>query len=79
LTFEIGGESILVVRQPSGAIAARYNVCKHRGNRLREPGMGHADSFSCVFHGWEYGSTARSCASPTRAASRRERRASAST
>jgi phenylpropionate dioxygenase-like ring-hydroxylating dioxygenase large terminal subunit len=55
LTFEIGAESILVVRLPSGAIAARYNVCMHRGNRLREPGMGHAESFSCVFHGWEYG------------------------
>ena len=25
------------------------------GNRLREPGRGHADKFSCLFHGWEYG------------------------
>src|SRR5512143_2320115 len=40
-TFEIGPESVLVVRQPDGAIAARYNVCMHRGNRLREPGRGH--------------------------------------
>jgi phenylpropionate dioxygenase-like ring-hydroxylating dioxygenase large terminal subunit len=27
----------------------------HRGNRLREPGRGHAEKFSCLFHGWEYG------------------------
>ncbi|HZR84113.1 MAG TPA: SRPBCC family protein [Candidatus Binatia bacterium] len=54
LTFEIGGESILVARLPSGRIAARHNVCMHRGNRLREPGVGHADRFSCIFHGWEY-------------------------
>jgi phenylpropionate dioxygenase-like ring-hydroxylating dioxygenase large terminal subunit len=27
----------------------------HRGNRLREPGRGHAESFSCLFHGWRYG------------------------
>jgi phenylpropionate dioxygenase-like ring-hydroxylating dioxygenase large terminal subunit len=54
LTFEIGPESVLVVRLPSGEIAARANVCMHRGNRLREPGMGHADSFTCIFHGWEY-------------------------
>src|SRR5262249_14547823 len=54
LTFEIGPESILVVRQHDGTIAARYNVCMHRGSRLREPGRGHAERFSCLFHGWEY-------------------------
>lgn len=54
-TFEIGSESILVVRQQDGTLAARYNVCKHRGNRLREPGRGHAREFQCLFHGWRYG------------------------
>jgi phenylpropionate dioxygenase-like ring-hydroxylating dioxygenase large terminal subunit len=54
-TFEIGPESILVVRQPDGGILSRYNVCMHRGNRLREPGRGHAELFSCLFHGWRYG------------------------
>jgi len=53
-TFEIGRESILVVRQRDGSIAARYNVCMHRGNRLREPGRGHAGAFACGFHGWKY-------------------------
>ncbi|MED5262742.1 MAG: aromatic ring-hydroxylating dioxygenase subunit alpha [Myxococcota bacterium] len=53
-TTEIGPESILVIRQRSGEIAARYNVCRHRGNRLREPGMGHAESFACAFHDWRY-------------------------
>jgi phenylpropionate dioxygenase-like ring-hydroxylating dioxygenase large terminal subunit len=54
-TFEIGPESILVIRQADGSLAARYNVCMHRGNRLREPGRGHAELFSCLFHGWKYG------------------------
>ena len=54
-TFEIGPESILVVRQRDGGIAARYNVCMHRGNRLRAPGRGHAERFACSFHGWQYG------------------------
>ena len=54
-TFELGPESILVVKQPDGSIRARYNVCMHRGNRLREPGRGHASEFSCLFHGWRYG------------------------
>ena len=53
-TFEIGPESVLVIRQRDGTLAARYNVCMHRGNRLREPGRGHAERFSCLFHGWEY-------------------------
>ena len=53
-TFEIGTESILVIRQHDGSIAARYNVCMHRGTRLREPGRGHANRFSCPFHGWQY-------------------------
>jgi phenylpropionate dioxygenase-like ring-hydroxylating dioxygenase large terminal subunit len=54
LTLEIGTESVLVIRQPDGSIAARYNVCMHRGNRLREPGRGHVEKFSCLFHGWQY-------------------------
>ncbi len=54
-TFEIGIESVLVIRQADGSLAARYNVCMHRGNRLREPGRGHAESFACLFHGWRYG------------------------
>ncbi len=53
-TYELGPESILVIRQPDHSIRARYNVCMHRGNRLREPGRGHAEKFSCLFHGWEY-------------------------
>jgi phenylpropionate dioxygenase-like ring-hydroxylating dioxygenase large terminal subunit len=54
-TFEIGPESVLVIRQRDGSLAARYNVCMHRGNRLREPGRGHASELRCLFHGWRYG------------------------
>ncbi len=53
-TFELGPESILIIKQRDGSVGARYNVCMHRGNRLREPGRGHAEKFSCLFHGWEY-------------------------
>jgi phenylpropionate dioxygenase-like ring-hydroxylating dioxygenase large terminal subunit len=54
-SFEIGPESILVIRQRDGSLAARHNVCMHRGNRLRAPGRGHAERFACSFHGWQYG------------------------
>ena len=56
LTFEIGPESIVVVRQTDGTIRAHANVCMHRGNRLCAPGNGHVPQrFTCGFHGWQYG------------------------
>lgn len=57
-TFEIGSESLLVVRQEQG-VRAFHNVCLHRGRRLREPGMGRARSFPCPYHGWEWSSDGR--------------------
>ncbi len=53
-SFEIGPESILLVRQGDGSIRAHYNVCMHRGTRLLDPGRGHAGAFRCRFHGWVY-------------------------
>ena len=54
-TYEIGRESIVVVRQAAGEFRAFHNVCMHRGNRLVEPGFGNARAFTCLFHGWRYG------------------------
>ena len=54
---EIGRESILIVRQRDGGVRAFYNVCQHRGNRLRSCGLGStgaAHSFTCAYHHWEY-------------------------
>ena len=51
---EIGRESVLIVRQPDGGVRAFYNVCQHRGNRLRSPGYGSASTFKCSYHHWEY-------------------------
>jgi phenylpropionate dioxygenase-like ring-hydroxylating dioxygenase large terminal subunit len=51
---EIGRESVLIVRQADGGVRAFYNVCLHRGNRLRPAGAGSADSFKCQYHHWEY-------------------------
>jgi phenylpropionate dioxygenase-like ring-hydroxylating dioxygenase large terminal subunit len=55
LTYEVGQESVVVIRQEGGDIAAFHNVCMHRGNRLVEPGRGRASSFTCLFHAWRYG------------------------
>jgi len=55
IATEIGRESILLVRQHDRQIKAFYNVCLHRGNRLRPTGFSSADSFKCQYHHWEYG------------------------
>ena len=54
-TFEVGRESVIVVRQRGGGLRGFHNVCMHRGNRLVEPGRGSARSFTCLFHAWRYG------------------------
>ncbi len=57
IVTEIGSESILLVRQPDGGVRGFYNVCQHRGNRLRACGRGKAgasQSFKCLYHHWEY-------------------------
>ncbi len=55
LTYEFGAESVLCVRQEDGTVRAFHNACRHRGRRLREPGLGNASSFRCGYHHWEYG------------------------
>lgn len=55
LTYEFGFESVLCVRQADGTVRAFHNVCRHRGRRLREPGLGSARTFRCGYHHWEYG------------------------
>jgi len=57
---EIGPESIIVLRNGPGPedVAAYYNVCPHRGNRLVHSDFGSAGPdgrFRCDFHGWQYG------------------------
>jgi len=54
ISTEIGRESVLLVRQADGKVRAFYNVCLHRGNRLRPTGTGSAESFKCQYHHWEY-------------------------
>jgi len=53
---EIGGESVLVVRDRDGSLGAFYNVCRHRGTRLIDDSAGGGiDCIRCPYHGWSYG------------------------
>ena len=54
-TYELGHESFIVVRTDADTVKAFYNVCPHRGNRVVMNEMGSvADSFTCVFHSWQF-------------------------
>lgn len=52
--FEVGRESIVVLRQESDDILAFYNVCQHRGNRIFTNESGAVGQISCPYHGWTY-------------------------
>jgi nitrite reductase/ring-hydroxylating ferredoxin subunit len=55
VVFELGLESILVLRGEDGCVRAFYNVCRHRGNRLvRNRHQGHAANIACSFHRWKW-------------------------
>ena len=60
ITYEIGEDSILIVRTAASAIKAYHNVCPHRGRRLIDTpsgenrACGNRKAFVCGFHGWTY-------------------------
>jgi len=59
-TYEIGDDSILVIRSAPDKIRAFHNVCAHRGRRLvdtpcgKNHACGNRQKFVCGFHGWSY-------------------------
>jgi phenylpropionate dioxygenase-like ring-hydroxylating dioxygenase large terminal subunit len=53
--FDIGPQSIIIVRSKEDEVDAFYNVCKHRGNELVQDDFGHgATSFTCILHSWRF-------------------------
>jgi nitrite reductase/ring-hydroxylating ferredoxin subunit len=53
VTYDIGKDSIIVVRSASGSVNAFFNTCPHRGRALTE-GCGHVGRLRCAFHGWTF-------------------------
>ena len=54
-TTEVAGEPLLVVRDAGGELRAFYNVCRHHAAAVATAECGHAQSFRCPYHGWNYG------------------------
>jgi Rieske 2Fe-2S family protein len=61
---EVIGESLIVIRDKSGEIHGFFNVCRHRGTRLKEDACGHASAIQCPYHAWTYGLDGRLLGAP---------------
>ncbi len=55
LTWSIGRDSVLLMRDTDGTVSAHHNVCRHRGCRLRPDGPGSVRAVVCPYHQWSYG------------------------
>jgi Rieske 2Fe-2S family protein len=55
-TWNVGRESVLVVRDAAGAVRAFHNHCRHRGTRLCTEHAGAlGTAIQCPYHAWTYG------------------------
>ena len=54
-TAELAGEPLLITRDGEGRLRAFYNVCRHHAAAVATAPCGHAQSFRCPYHGWNYG------------------------
>jgi len=53
LTYRIGHQPIVVIRQKDGSLSAFSNVCRHRMMRLLD-GKGSCRRIVCPYHAWTY-------------------------
>ncbi len=64
-TYQIAGESVVVVRGHDQVIRAFYNVCRHRGSRLCLEERGRLGrNFQCPYHVWSYALDGRLTGAP---------------
>jgi phenylpropionate dioxygenase-like ring-hydroxylating dioxygenase large terminal subunit len=53
VSYDILGDSIILVRSSDAQIKAYHNACPHRGTRLTRD-CGRLKQFVCRFHGWRF-------------------------
>ena len=53
IALEVGGMSIVALRDGEGGLRAFYNVCRHRAHELLR-GSGNVKAITCPYHGWNY-------------------------
>jgi choline monooxygenase len=53
LTYSLGDQPVVAVRQTDGTVKTHANVCLHRMMQLLD-GCGHATRIVCPYHAWTY-------------------------
>lgn len=54
LTFDLGRDSLIVLRDRAGGIRCYHNVCRHRAARLLDGAGSCGNAITCPYHGWTY-------------------------
>jgi phenylpropionate dioxygenase-like ring-hydroxylating dioxygenase large terminal subunit len=53
--FQIGDQSVIVLRDKTQSVRAFHNVCRHRGSLICTEPDGNATRLVCPYHAWTYG------------------------
>jgi Rieske 2Fe-2S family protein len=53
-TYDVAGDSLIIIRGNDGALHALFNVCRHRGSRICLAPAGRATRLICPYHQWTY-------------------------
>src|SRR5882757_5829868 len=65
-TFDLGPDSVMVLRDRDGSMRAFHNVCRHRGARLLDGAGNYPAAITCPYHGWTYRHDGRLIGTPVR-------------
>jgi glycine betaine catabolism A len=61
----IAGDSIIILRDSSGAVRAFFNTCRHRGTQLCSEASGRfSETIQCPYHAWTYSTDGRLLGAP---------------
>lgn len=52
--YDVGRESLIILRGDDGELRAFFNVCRHRGSRVCTAPSGRAKKLVCPYHQWAY-------------------------
>ena len=52
--YELGNESVIIIRSGGNMVTALLNLCRHRGSRICLESSGRQKLLVCPYHGWTY-------------------------
>lgn len=55
----MGEEPVIVTRSQDGSIRVLVNSCSHRGTKICRSQEGNTSTFTCPYHGWQFGNDGR--------------------